>query len=138
MRRQRRFVLGLSAGVRAEIFTLANPYRVIVDLPDVAFHLPEGTGQKGSGLITAFRYGLFAEGKARIVIDTTGPVRIEARADDGRRAGTPSISWSISSRPSAESFGCRHRRRRVRPAAAGQGGAAARRAGRSSKIASSR
>ena len=35
------FRLGLSTGVRAEIFTLANPYRVVVDLPDVAFYLPE-------------------------------------------------------------------------------------------------
>ncbi len=71
------FVLGLSAGVRAEIFTLANPYRVVVDLPDVAFHLPDGTGQKGKGLISAYRYGLLAEGKARVVIDATGPVIIK-------------------------------------------------------------
>jgi N-acetylmuramoyl-L-alanine amidase len=71
------FVLGLSAGVRAEIFTLSNPYRVVVDLPDVAFHLPEGTGQKGKGLISAFRYGLLAEGKARVVLDATGPVIIK-------------------------------------------------------------
>lgn len=71
------FRLDLSAGVTAEIYTLANPYRVIVDLPDVAFHLPDGTGQTGGGLVRAFRYGLFAESKARIVLDTTGPVRIE-------------------------------------------------------------
>ncbi len=71
------FRLDLSAGVMAEIYTLANPYRVIVDLPDVAFRLPDGTGQQGTGLVRAFRYGLFAEKKARIVLDTTGPVRIE-------------------------------------------------------------
>ena len=67
----------LSKGVTAEIFTLASPYRVVVDLPDVAFRLPAATGQDGRGLVKAFRYGLFAEGKARIVLDTTGPVRIE-------------------------------------------------------------
>ena len=71
------FRLDLSAGVMAEIYTLANPYRVIVDLPDVAFRLLDGTGQQGTGLVRAFRYGLFAEKKARIVLDTTGPVRIE-------------------------------------------------------------
>jgi N-acetylmuramoyl-L-alanine amidase len=72
-----KFSLDLSAGVMAEIYTLANPYRVIVDLPDVSFRLADGTGQKGTGLVRTFRYGLFAEKKARIVLDTTGPVRIE-------------------------------------------------------------
>ncbi len=70
------FELDLSAGITAEVFTLANPYRVIVDLPDVAFVLKPGTGQRGQGLVSAFRYGLFAERKARIVIDTAGPVKI--------------------------------------------------------------
>lgn len=72
-----RFQLSMSAGVRAEIFTLANPYRVVIDLPDVAFQLANGIGQKGGGLISAFRYGLFAEKKGRVVIDATGPVRID-------------------------------------------------------------
>lgn len=74
------FQLELSAGVTAEIYTLANPYRVIVDLPDVQFRLPDGTGQDGRGLVRTFRYGLFAEGKGRVVLDTTGPVRIERAA----------------------------------------------------------
>ena len=75
-RSKTRFRMRLSNGVTAEIYTLANPYRVIVDLPNVSFRLKEGTGSKGQGLVKAFRYGLFAEGQARIVIDTTGPVRI--------------------------------------------------------------
>jgi N-acetylmuramoyl-L-alanine amidase len=74
------FELDLSAGVPAEIYTLANPYRVVVDLPDVAFRLPDGTGQEGRGLVQAFRYGLFAEKKARVVLDTTAPVKIERAA----------------------------------------------------------
>lgn len=76
--RETRFRMQLSAGVRAEIFTLANPYRVIVDLPDVAFELADGTGRSGAGLVTAFRFGLFAERKARVVIDATGPVKIQS------------------------------------------------------------
>jgi len=71
------FRLDLSTGVTAEIFTLANPYRVVVDLPDVSFRLPTATGQDGHGLVKMFRYGLFAEGKGRIVLDTTGPVRVD-------------------------------------------------------------
>lgn len=87
--RQTTFRLGLSSGVTAEVFTLANPYRVVVDLPDVAFGLRPDVGRDGLGLVRMFRYGLFAEGKARIVLDVTGPVRIESAGmtagADGRR-----------------------------------------------------
>jgi len=82
------FHLDLSSGAQAEVFTLANPYRVIVDLPDVSFRLPAGTGQKGEGLVSAFRYGLLDVGKARIVLDTTKPVSIrkaEMVPGEGRR-----------------------------------------------------
>jgi len=62
--------------VQVEVFTLGDPYRVVIDLPDVVFQLPKGTGQDAKGLVSAFRYGLLAEGKARIVMDTTKPVLI--------------------------------------------------------------
>lgn len=82
------FSLQLSRGLTAEVFTLANPYRVIVDLPDVDFRLPATAGRTGDGLVTAFRYGLFAERKARVVIDTKGPVRIgKAFMDRGEGSG---------------------------------------------------
>lgn len=71
------FKVLLSAGVIVEVFTLSDPYRVIIDLPNVAFRFPEGTGTRGGGLVSEFRYGLFAARKGRIVIDTKGPVRIK-------------------------------------------------------------
>ena len=85
--RRTRFSLVLSAAVPYQYFTLADPYRLIIDMPDVSFRLPKGSGQQGRGLIQAYRYGLFAPGKSRIVIDTKGPVRIEraAIADPARR-----------------------------------------------------
>ncbi|MGI9404169.1 MAG: N-acetylmuramoyl-L-alanine amidase, partial [Hyphomicrobium sp.] len=82
------FYLDLSTGVRLEVFTLSNPYRVVIDLPDVTFRLPAGTGQKGRGLISAFRFGLLSEGKARIVLDAVGPVLISnasMSATEGRK-----------------------------------------------------
>ena len=82
------FYLDLSDGVRLEVFTLSNPYRVVIDLPDVTFRLPAGTGQEGRGLISAFRYGLLSEGRARIVLDAVGPVLIgnaTMSAVDGRK-----------------------------------------------------
>jgi N-acetylmuramoyl-L-alanine amidase len=98
------FLLVLSSGVRAEIFTLPEPYRVVVDLPDVTFNLPDGTGQKGRGLVSAFRYGLLAEGKSRVVIDTAGPVVIK-KADMTAKGGT-AVELVIELGPtSVQSFG---------------------------------
>ncbi len=76
--RATRFAVTFSSPVHYQIFTLADPYRVIVDLADVAFHLPAEAGRQGRGVIEAYRYGLFAPGKSRIVIDTSGPVRVAA------------------------------------------------------------
>src|SRR5690348_10803826 len=72
-----RFVMDLSQKVDIAVFTLANPYRVIVDLPQVTFNLPAKTGDTGRGLIKAFRYGLVMQGGSRIVIDAKAPVRVE-------------------------------------------------------------
>jgi N-acetylmuramoyl-L-alanine amidase len=72
-----RFIADLSKKVDVHVFALANPYRVIVDASDVDFQMPEGIGKEKRGLITAYRYGLFAPGKSRIVIDVAGPFLID-------------------------------------------------------------
>ncbi|WP_088343634.1 MULTISPECIES: N-acetylmuramoyl-L-alanine amidase [Rhodomicrobium] len=72
-----RFVADLSETVDFRAFLLSDPYRVIVDLPEVKFLMPTGIGASGKGLISAFRYGLFAPGKSRIVIDVVEPVLID-------------------------------------------------------------
>jgi N-acetylmuramoyl-L-alanine amidase len=81
------FELELTAGVTAEVFTLAEPFRVIIDLPDVTFHLAPGSGTTGQGLVKTFRYGLFAERKGRVVIDTQGPVAIREATMDRPQGG---------------------------------------------------
>ena len=70
------FTLALSKPIEAHIFTLADPYRIVIDMPEVAFHVPAGTGKDRKGLIAAVRYGLFAAGRSRVVITTLGPVRV--------------------------------------------------------------
>src|SRR5437868_2825818 len=71
-----RFILDLDAPIRFRAFTLADPYRVVVDIPQVSFKLPPGVGTAGRGLIKAFRYGLVMPGGSRIVFDLTGPAKI--------------------------------------------------------------
>jgi N-acetylmuramoyl-L-alanine amidase len=72
-----RFVIDLSKGVSLTAFTLADPYRVVIDLSQVIFQLPSKAGEEGRGLIKAYRFGLVMPGGSRIVIDVTRPVRIE-------------------------------------------------------------
>jgi N-acetylmuramoyl-L-alanine amidase len=75
--RQTRFVVDLSRKVEIHPFTLPDPYRVVIDLPQVTFQFPEKAGERGRGLVKAFRYGLVMAGGSRIVLDTTGPVRVD-------------------------------------------------------------
>ena len=75
--KQTRFVVDLTRKVDVTSFTLADPYRVVVDLPQIAFKLPPRAGEQGRGLVKAFRYGLIMQGGSRIVLDVTGPVRVE-------------------------------------------------------------
>ena len=71
-----RFVLDLDKSVQFRAFALADPYRVVVDIPQVSFQLPPEAGVTGRGLVKAFRYGLVMPGGSRIVFDLTGPARI--------------------------------------------------------------
>ncbi|MCC7480309.1 MAG: AMIN domain-containing protein, partial [Hyphomicrobiales bacterium] len=72
-----RFVADISKTVNFSVYVLPDPYRVVIDLPDVTFDLPPGIGHKVRGLVSQYRYGLVEAGKSRIVIDTHGPVLIE-------------------------------------------------------------
>ena len=74
--KQTRFVLDLDRPIQFRAFALADPYRVIVDIPQVSFQLKAGAGTAGRGLIKAFRYGLVMPGGSRIVFDLTGPAKI--------------------------------------------------------------
>lgn len=72
-----RFVLDLSSEITPEVSGLADPYRLILDFPAMAFNLPGDVGEKGRGLIAMWRYGVFVAGKSRIVLDVNGPVSVD-------------------------------------------------------------
>ena len=74
---QTRLIVDLSRKIDVRAFTLADPYRVIIDMPQVNFQFPPKAGEKGRGLIKAFRYGLVLPGASRMVLDITAPVRVE-------------------------------------------------------------
>ena len=74
---QTRFVVDLSRKIDLHVFTLADPYRVVVDIPQVTFRLPPKAGETGRGLIKAFRFGLVMPGGSRIVLDLVKPARVD-------------------------------------------------------------
>ncbi len=74
---QTRLVVDLSQKVDIRAFTLANPYRVVIDMPQVTFQLKPKTGEVGRGLIKAFRFGLVMQGGSRMVIDLARPARVD-------------------------------------------------------------
>jgi N-acetylmuramoyl-L-alanine amidase len=74
--KQTRLTIDLSRRIDMRAFTLAGPYRVVIEIPQVNFQLPPGASDQSHGIIKAFRYGLVMSGGSRIVIDLTGPVRV--------------------------------------------------------------
>ena len=84
-----RFVMDLTRKIELHAFTLADPYRVVVDIPQVTFKLAPKAGQSGRGLVKAFRFGLMMEGGSRIVLDVTKPVRVDKAYVMDAAAGDP-------------------------------------------------
>ena len=84
-----RLIMDVTQNLGVRAFTLADPYRVIVDIPQTVFQLPAKTGETGRGLIKAFRFGLVMAGGSRIIIDVTKPVRIEKTQIVDAKDGQP-------------------------------------------------
>ncbi len=68
------FSLDLTASIAAEVYTLATPYRVVIDLPEATASLTAGT--TATGLVKSYRTEPLDARGARIVIETFGPVEI--------------------------------------------------------------
>jgi N-acetylmuramoyl-L-alanine amidase len=73
---QSKLTLTLSKPVQARAFVMERPDRAVIDLPEVNFQLDAETGRRKDGLVQSFRYGLFAPGRSRIVIDLASPATV--------------------------------------------------------------
>jgi N-acetylmuramoyl-L-alanine amidase len=74
--KQTRLIIDLTRKIDVRAFTIADPYRVVIDIPQVNFQFPAKTGEHGRGIVKAFRFGVVMKGRSRIVIDVAGPVRV--------------------------------------------------------------
>ncbi len=71
-----RFVIELSDPVNLRTFTLTNPDRVVVDMPEVSWRLGAPPRPSGLGSVKSYRYGVFRKGNSRMVIDLNRPVTV--------------------------------------------------------------
>ena len=71
-----RFIVELSDPVKIRVFTLANPNRVVIDMPEMLLRLTSEDRPSGKGAVGSYRYGLFRPGNSRFVIDLRRPAKI--------------------------------------------------------------
>ncbi len=72
-----RFVLDLTGSVAYQVFALADPDRIVVDLPQFQWSASEKEGETKHGLISGYRYGVFQPGQSRLVLDLDKPAKIK-------------------------------------------------------------
>ena len=80
-----RIVIDFDRRPEYSVHYVANPPRIVVDLPETAFGFPS-TDLEPRGLFRDIRYGAMGEGSARLVLTTAKPARLalsEVRADEG-------------------------------------------------------
>ena len=102
-----RLSFDLDRAVPVTAFVLVDPDRAIIDLPEVEFRIdpavgraaaqpnPRGRAKRSAvlkpvallGPVAAFRFGLFAAGKSRVVIDLAAPARISRAICEPREGG---------------------------------------------------
>lgn len=74
-----RLVIDLSEKVDYKLFSLSDPYRLVIDFPSIDWKIGSETVNRivrETPMVKAFRYGQFDGNTARIVIELNGPVSV--------------------------------------------------------------
>lgn len=71
-----RFVIDVTREIDFQVFTLPDPYRVVIDTPELDWQAALAPEGKALGLIDRYRFGVFEPGQSRIVLDVSGPVKV--------------------------------------------------------------
>lgn len=84
-----RFVIELTETVAFRVTTQADPYRVVIDFPELAWP-PAAAPVKGAGLVQRYRNTVSSGGAMRVVLDLGEPARVrEAFAIPSRDGRQP-------------------------------------------------
>lgn len=87
--------LSLSQPVAYQVYTLENPDRIVIDLPEIK--LAAASVPHDIGLIGTIRTGRPSAGSSRLVIDTTEPVLAEAQLRPAQIGGGHLLNISLKS-----------------------------------------
>nr|WP_321444387.1 N-acetylmuramoyl-L-alanine amidase [uncultured Cohaesibacter sp.] len=71
-----KFVLDVSRPIGFSVFALSEPYRLVIDLPDLTFEMTHSMAEVERGMVRNFRFGNFGETRSRIVLDLNGPAKV--------------------------------------------------------------
>lgn len=114
-----RIVLDLSERIEFRAFTLANPYRLVLDMPMVDWRLRAAVPTGGGDLVTALRFGRFTPRTSRVVLDVSGPIKVDRSFVLPPKDGDSKYRLVIDMRPVSEAEFARLARER-RAAASGR------------------
>ena len=70
-----RLVLDVDQAIKPAVSVLADPYRLVIDLPALSWPSQDGVGQ-GRGFVGGYRYGLFSPTQSRLVLDLKKPATV--------------------------------------------------------------
>src|SRR3954447_14982254 len=73
-----RLVVELTGPVEIKTFRLADPWRVVVDMPEIEGRRLEAGAPLQGGTIQRVRYGVLKPGTSRLVIDSSQPLRVRS------------------------------------------------------------
>ena len=93
-----RLVLDLDRVLPYKIFTLSEPFRVVVDFPALQWQVKRADRRLTLGVVSSYRYGLFQAGTSRLVIDVKKPVQI-ARHQILRPEGKGKFRFLVDLKP---------------------------------------
>lgn len=102
-----RLILDVSSEPGFAAFTLSDPDRLVIDLPELEWKIPAADQEGPAPYIKAIRYGLFRRDRARIVMDLTRPVRVERIFTQPPRGNEPARLVVDLSPASREAFNAR-------------------------------
>ena len=110
-----RFVAELDHAIGFDVYVIPDPFRIILDLPEIDFRVSGQAGTRGRGLVSGYRYGRIEKGRSRIVLDATGPVLIDRSFVLNPRDGQPARIVVDIVRTDRETFDALHRQEQPQP-----------------------
>jgi len=72
-----RVVFDLTNQLPFNVFILSNPYRIVIDMPEVGWRLPPRPLPGRVGVFETLRYGLYKPGNSRVVVDLRKPAIVK-------------------------------------------------------------